>query len=362
MAPLLRRIYDQVNASTTTTKTDSSVFTIADGVAQHMLKLLLKDIRFAGMVGEEDAVTVNIEQRPYHVDSIAIPAELWDELDSLRARLAVLQDDLPHADALVDCTCFIDPIDGTREFTEGLGEQCTVCVGISRSGRPVGGLVYRPLTSPTTWALGSLSEGTRESRLLSPGDVHRLIIDRSRGRSKPVPREQRPPPSDAPGMLMSRGVLSDFCLELSQQLGFARLRSGGAGNKALMLLEGVGVCYIQDRGLFRWDTCAAQGVLEAHGGAMGKLTTYIATGQIESYTYVHHDAADDQVDFEPGARLTAYNLRAGQGVEGDRAVRAAQIKPYANICGVCALPSAEDADTFLAAVRRANQVAPADMS
>jgi 3'-phosphoadenosine 5'-phosphosulfate (PAPS) 3'-phosphatase len=34
--------------------------------------------------------------------------------------------------------------------------------------------------------------------------------------------------------------------------------SGGAGNKMMMLLEGKGCVYIQDRGVSRWDTCGAQ--------------------------------------------------------------------------------------------------------
>ena len=39
----------------------------------------------------------------------------------------------------------------------------------------------------------------------------------------------------------------------------------------LMLLENKGGVYIQDRGLSRWDTCAAQAVIEAYGGSLGIL-------------------------------------------------------------------------------------------
>ena len=37
--------------------------------------------------------------------------------------------------------------------------------------------------------------------------------------------------------------------------------SGGAGNKLMMLLEGKGAVYIQDRGVSRWDTCGPQAVI-----------------------------------------------------------------------------------------------------
>ena len=46
-------------------------------------------------------------------------------------------------------------------------------------------------------------------------------------------------------------------MALIKQLGFDRVPSGGAGNKMLMLLEGKGAAYIQDRGVSRWGelTC-----------------------------------------------------------------------------------------------------------
>ena len=55
-----------------------------------------------------------------------------------------------------DITVFIDPIDGTREFSTGLGEQCSICIGFSdAAGAPVAGIVYRPITDPPTFAAGS---------------------------------------------------------------------------------------------------------------------------------------------------------------------------------------------------------------
>ena len=44
-------------------------------------------------------------------------------------------------------------------------------------------------------------------------------------------------------------------MALIKELGFDRVPSGGAGNKMLMLLEGKGAAYIQDRGVSRWGEC-----------------------------------------------------------------------------------------------------------
>ena len=82
------------------------------------------------------------------------------------------------------------------------------------------------------------------------------------------------------GLLTTNSPISPFVGSLVEDLGAVRVRSGGAGNKMMMLLErsiyggcddgdgGGPMLYIQDRGVSRLDTCAAEGVLEAHGGRL----------------------------------------------------------------------------------------------
>ncbi len=126
-----------------------------------------------------------------------------------------------------------------------------------------------------------------------------------------------------------------------QELGFHRVPSGGAGNKMLMLLEGKGGCYIQDRGVSRWDTCGAQAVIEAHGGQLGKLSSFISNaGSIESYTYLK---SAQNLDFVPGlASLTPYNVvdksLVKKGVVSI-ADNVEKVKAYSNLCGLIALAS-----------------------
>ena len=123
-----------------------------------------------------------------------------------------------------------------------------------------------------------------------------------------------------------------------------------------------GTCYIQDRGVSRWDTCAAQAVLEAHGGCFAKLSAFAGGGgALANYRYVKGDA---NVDFEPGlAFLTAYNARSKPAeAEGGppRATAEQQLKPYSNTCGLVALPPAEVAslDAYRRAVAAAAAKAP----
>jgi 3'-phosphoadenosine 5'-phosphosulfate (PAPS) 3'-phosphatase len=365
LSVLVRLVYEGMRASDATLKADNSVFTIADGLVQHLLltSLLREDDVLAAVVGEEDAC-VQIERQPYTVAELPVPERLWGPVDTARTRLAALGARVRADASLRGMTAFVDPIDGTREFSSGLGEMCSICIGLAEEGRPVGGLVYRPLTDPPTWAYGCAREGVARSVLLSAEPLLALVTTES-DVSVPLP------PADAMGkggertMLASRGSLSPFVRALCAELPARLVRSGGAGNKALLLLEGAGDCYIQDRGLFRWDTCASQAVLEAHGGLFVKLSALALRGTCESYTYARSDL---QLDFEPGvAQLSAYNAAAGQ-VPGKREVRLAQraeqTKPYANVCGAVALAPAVAADvqSIAAAIGRARATHEMDIS
>ena len=270
-------------------------------------------------------------------------------MDILSKRLQAILESTPGAAAACrELTAFIDPIDGTKEFSAGKGEQCTICIGFAdASGAPRAGIVYRPLddVSPT-WAMGCASAGLARSELRTPS----------------------PPSPAALRFLCSSGTLSSFTSALAEELGGELTPVGGAGNKALLLLEyeaaGTPACYIQDRGLSRWDTCAAQAVLEAHGGAVSKLSplslteSQAASGTpmpLHSYRYTR---SEWNADFEPGvALLTRYNARGKPPPKGEKvyAERAEQVHAYANTCGVFALPPAQlqRVDEYRVAVCRA---------
>ena len=118
---------------------------------------------------------------------------------------------------------------------------------------------------------------------------------------------------------------------------------------------------LQDRGLSRWDTCGPQAVLDAHGGALVKLSSFVAEGGLEGYCYRR---VDSNLDFEPGGCfLSKYNVApaARSLLPTDRsepaplATAVEQVLPFANTRGVLAVPSAdpEKLRTYHEAVSRA---------
>ena len=228
LSEFVRPCYETMNSETSKLKSDKSVFTIADGIVQHLLIEYLYVGKFCNIVGEEDESAINIAKKPYTVDDLVVPDMFEDVIDAARERIQALASNI-HTEAYQTLTVFIDPIDGTREFATGKGEQCSICVGFSdQSGSPVAGIVYRPITTPHTYATGAASEGYFDSVLNEDG------------------------PLNPQGLLTSNGSISPFIGFLIEELGYTRVPSGGAGNKMLMLLEGKGGCYIQDRGVSRW--------------------------------------------------------------------------------------------------------------
>jgi len=331
MAPMINDFYSSINDDTRKLKADKSVFTIADGIVQHLLtEHLFASDKFRGVVGEEDAV-VNITTRPYTVDDLSVPERFYDRIDTARKAIAALAGNI-DGQAYRTNTIFVDPIDGTREFSTGKGEQCTILVGVAdKDGNSVAGVIYRPISAPPIWAVGCKSEDCKRTNISPP--------------RAGAPRE--------PQLVTTNGSISKFTDELIAR-GMARVKSGGCGNKSLLLLEGKGSAYIQDRGVSRWDTCAPEAVLAAFGGMLLKLNHVLA--HPDSLTRLDHLPKESRycyletttnLDFVPGeASLSPYNAHdaaLAKKAADTPAADVTQVKAYANLAGLVALPRTEPA-------------------
>ncbi|KAL9180211.1 hypothetical protein ACHAXT_008181 [Thalassiosira profunda] len=337
MNPLASAIYSSLQSSTGSgmkmEKRDNSAFTIADGLVQRLLtEALFSNVSFRDIVGEEDDGDRADASGGgwYRVQGLTVPEELRPLLDKARGDVEALATE--HLSSKTDkynrLTVFIDPIDGTREFASGRGEQCSVCIGFANEhGKAVAGVVYRPLSQPKpTWVAGAKSESYAACEF---------------GEGTSDARE------DKRGLLTTNGSISPFVDSLMEELQCERVKAGGAGNKIMILLEsslardGIdgSLLYIQDRGVSRWDSCAAEACLESFGGALMKLTPFVEAGDAkdssECYTYL---ASKSNLDFIRGmANLTKYNRASAEAQElNQRVFDAAQVKPYSNLNGMVA--------------------------
>ncbi|XP_019881570.1 3'(2'),5'-bisphosphate nucleotidase 1 isoform X2 [Aethina tumida] len=161
-----------------------------------------------------------------------------------------------------DIVVWVDPLDGTNEYTKGLLDHVTVLIGIAVNGRAVGGVVHQPYYNfqnnedtcgRTLWGLVGMGVGG-----FTPSE----------------------PPKDKFIVTTTRSHNSDVvmrCLEAVKP--DEVLRVGGAGHKVLLVLEGKAHAYIYpSAGCKKWDTCAPEAILEAAGG---KLTDIFG----EHYSY-----------------------------------------------------------------------------
>lgn len=172
LSPMVLAFYSAITGETAKLKSDASVFTIADGIVQHLLAdHLFSGGKFANIVGEEEGTHVNISNPPFKVDDLTVPEDFEGIVQSTRQALIDISKEI-DGDLYKDLTVFIDPIDGTREFSTGLGEQCSICVGFSdATGKPVAGVVFRPITQPPTYAAGAATESFTEAKLHQPPEL-----------------------------------------------------------------------------------------------------------------------------------------------------------------------------------------------
>ncbi|XP_049877779.1 3'(2'),5'-bisphosphate nucleotidase 1 isoform X2 [Pectinophora gossypiella] len=151
-----------------------------------------------------------------------------------------------------DIVVWVDPLDGTSEYTQGFLEHVTVLIGISVNEKPVAGVIHQPYFKSvdggekkigrTIWGLPGAAVGGFTPA--PPPDS--LIITTTRSHSNP---------------LVERALQVMNAAQI--------LRVGGAGYKVLQLLEGVASVYVfASPGCKKWDTCAPEAVLAAAGGKL----------------------------------------------------------------------------------------------
>lgn len=129
----------------------------------------------------------------------------------------------------------VDPLDGTREFSEIPRDDWAVHVAL--------------------WERGSLSAGAvalpAREQTFSTGDAHAAVPAR---------------PMDAPLRLaVSRSRPPAFVSKLAEHLGADLIPMGSAGVKAMSVVDGSTDAYIHAGGQFEWDSAAPVAVALSHG-------------------------------------------------------------------------------------------------
>ncbi|XP_051511457.1 3'(2'),5'-bisphosphate nucleotidase 1-like isoform X2 [Myxocyprinus asiaticus] len=168
----------------------------------------------------------------------------------------ILQKSCPNQYASLkeeELVVWVDPLDGTKEYTEGLLDHVTVLIGIAYGGKAIAGVINQPFYNyqlgagaslgRTLW--GVLGLGAFGFQLQEVPDGKRIITTtRSHSNKLVTDTIQAMEPHDV-------------------------IRVGGAGNKIIQLVEGKASAYVfASPGCKKWDTCAPEAILHAVGGKL----------------------------------------------------------------------------------------------
>lgn len=163
---------------------------------------------------------------------------LVEQLRAARPKDAILSEESPDDLVRLDSprTWIIDPLDGTREFSEVPRSDWAVHVALVIDHRPVAGAVALP-------ALGLVFSTANPPQLPAREVVDtsplRVIVSRSR------------PPAAA--------------VHVGQELNAELVQMGSAGAKTMAVLRGEADIYVHSGGQYEWDSCAPVAVAVAAG-------------------------------------------------------------------------------------------------
>ncbi|XP_055324421.1 3'(2'),5'-bisphosphate nucleotidase 1 [Sitodiplosis mosellana] len=213
--------------------------TEADRSAQRCILASLSNqfpnVRIIGEEGTSDLVNVPSDWIVTDLDQEFLKNKCPDSLTNINEQ---------------DLVIWVDPLDGTSEYTQGILESVTVLIGLSVQNKAVGGIIHQPYYKRssdefgrTIWGLKGLGSSGYETKPHVQGE---LIATTTRSHSN---------------------ELVQSALRAIEPTKVIRV--GGAGYKVLQLLEGDAHAYVfASGGCKKWDTCAPEAVLEADGGML----------------------------------------------------------------------------------------------
>ena len=147
---------------------------------------------------------------------------------------------------------WIDPLDATQEYTEGLTQYVSVMACLTDNGQPKAAILHFPFRNET-WAVIGNEWLERPAMEFSP--PQNIIVSRSHAG------------------------------EVEQVLdGFALTRAGGSGYKSAEVMKGNNLAYVHTTTIKTWDICAPDALLRATNGTFVEWTT----GKPFNYTTNKH--------------------------------------------------------------------------
>ena len=221
------------------------VLEIADSASRKVMEIYRTD--FEVQTKEDNSPITAADLASHHV--------IVDGLRALTPEIPILSEESANAPwtERKNWTRFwlVDPIDGTKDFTNRTGEF-TVNIALIENGEPVMGVVTAPALDEAYWGIKGLGAWKRDA----DGNTRKLeVVD----------------PPKAVRAVASKNHMNDETRAFIEQLGEHELVQAGSSLKFCRIAEGQADIYPRLGPTCEWDTGAAHAVLSAAGGKVSQL-------------------------------------------------------------------------------------------
>ncbi|SFR51395.1 3'(2'),5'-bisphosphate nucleotidase [Marinobacter daqiaonensis] len=217
------------------------------------------------------------DNSPITEADIASHHVIVDGLKELTPDIPILSEESANApwDERRNWTRFwlVDPIDGTKEFTNRTGEF-TVNIALIENGKPVMGVVTAPALAEAFY--GIVGKGAWKRK--SDGSTEKLEVVA---------------PPKAVRAVASKSHMNEETRDFLNSLGDHELVQAGSSLKFCRIAEGKADIYPRIGPTCEWDTGAAHAVLLAAGGKVNKLDGTPLTYGKEDVLNPHFVASGD---------------------------------------------------------------------
>ena len=223
----------------------SSALEIADAAGEKVLRIYKTDFK----------VDYKADESPITAADLASHQVIIDGLRDLTPDIPILSEE--GADIRWDERrqwarfWLIDPIDGTKEFTQRT-DEFTVNIALIEDGEPVLGVVTAPALNLAYW--GSKGEGAHKRD--SAGITHKITVAEPQGKVRVV---------------ASKSHLNEDTKAFIEKFESRELVQAGSSLKFCRIAEGQADIYPRLGPTCEWDTGAAHAVLSAAGGKVETL-------------------------------------------------------------------------------------------
>ncbi|XP_047026686.1 putative inositol monophosphatase 3 [Helicoverpa zea] len=174
-----------------------------------------------------------------------------------------------------DVSVWIDPLDATKEYTEGLYEYVTTMVCVALKGVPIIGVIHYPFIPKTYWGWYTKKPSTNMPKATHKEENKehpRVVVSRSH-----------------PGKV-SELAMSAYGPKTTVS------SAAGAGYKVMEVVNGTYDVYLHATAIKKWDLCAGDAIIKT---VRGKMTTI--KGENIDYS------ADSDVKVSGGILVTRFD-------------------------------------------------------